>query len=163
MNKESAAMSAPVAKRVIPTAIGLAVIGTALATPAPAAEFNFTVPVNVAVRPEARALQVVCEIVTNVSGGTGTPFAMGSGQRDLTNGRFEGPVTVAVSTPIATNPELRMTGYRCRLLIRYQQPDGQLSDWLPPDQYETRTTDYLTNVTAATEGQLPERPRTPTR
>ena len=59
----------------------------------------------------------------------------------------------------AGDTELRMTGYRCRLLIRYQQPDGQLSDWLPPDQYETRTTDYLTNVTGATEGQLPERPR----
>lgn len=152
-------MLARISRRAIKTAIGLAVMSAGLAVPALAAEFNFTVPVNVALRPEARALQVVCEIVTNVAGGTSTPFAMGSGQRDLTNGRFEGPVTVAVSTPIATNPELRMTGYRCRLLIRYQQPDGQLSDWLPPDQYETRTTDYLTNVTGATEGQLPERPR----
>jgi len=145
-------------KHAVPIVTGLAVAAL-LATPTLAAEFNFTVPVNVAVRPEARALQVVCEITTNVP--TSTPFAIGSGQRDLANGRFEGPVTVAISTPIATNPELRMTGYRCRLLIRYQQPDGQLSDWLPPDQYETRTTDYLTNVTAATEGQLPERPRTP--
>jgi hypothetical protein len=155
--------SGPMPKRTIATVIGLAAAGAVLAMPALAAEFNFTVPVNVAVRPEARALQVVCEIVTNVAGGGGTPFAMGSGQRDLTNGRFEGPVTVAVSTPIATNPELRMTGYRCRLLIRYQQPDGQLSDWLPPDQYETRTTDYLTNVTGTTEGALPERPRAPAR
>ena len=143
----------------MPTRAIMTAAAVLLTTPALAAEFNFTVPVNVAVRPEARALQVVCEIVTNVAGGTTAPFAMGSGQRDLTNGRFEGPVTVAVSTPIATNPELRMTGYRCRLLIRYQQPDGQLSDWLPPDQYETRTTDYLTNVSATTEGQLPERPR----
>ena len=152
-------MPAPVFRRAILTAAGLAAMSAALAVPALAAEFNFTVPVNVAVRPEARALQVVCEITTNIAGGTGAPFAMGSGQRDLTNGRFEGPVTVAISTPIASNPELRMTGYRCRLLIRYQQPDGQLSDWLPPEQYETRTTDYLTTVTGATEGQLPERPR----
>ena len=155
-------MTTPVSPRVLPTVIGRALIawaaiGAAFAMPALAAEFNFTVPVNVALRAEAKALQVVCEIVTNVAGGA--PFATGSGQRDLANGRFEGPVTVAISTPIATNPELRMTGYRCRLLIRYQQPDGQLSDWLPPDQYETRTTDYLTNVTGATEGQLPERPR----
>jgi hypothetical protein len=155
-------MPARISRHAVPTAIGTALIAWAamsagLAMPALGAEFNFTVPVNVALRAEAKALQVVCEIVTNVAGGA--PFATGSGQRDLTNGRFEGPVTVAISTPIATNPELRMTGYRCRLLIRYQQPDGQLSDWLPPDQYETRTTDYLTNVTGATEGQLPERPR----
>ena len=137
----------------------LAAFATLLATPAPGAEFNFTVPVTVVVRPEARALQVVCEIATNVPGSAGTPFATGSEQRDLTSGRFEGPVAVSITTPIATNPELRMTGYRCRLLIRYQQRDGQLSDWLPPDEYEARTTDYLTNVTGATEGPLPERPR----
>jgi hypothetical protein len=140
--------------RRIPIALGTLVV----AAPALAAEFSFTVPVAIAVRPEARAVEVVCEILTNLPAGQGAAFATGTGQRDLANGRYDGPVTVSVSTPIATNPQLRMTGYRCRLLIRYQQPDGQLSDWLPPDQYETRTTDYLTNVTATAEGQLPERP-----
>ncbi len=131
---------------------------------AQAAEFTITVPVAVAVRPEAKALRVSCEITTNgPASQPGGPFASGAATQDLANGRFEGNVTVNVSTPIATNPQLRLTGYRCALALRFQRPDGQMSDWLSPDDYQAATHDLLTGVQAASEGALPASPITAAR
>lgn len=137
------------------------VAATLVPAAAGAAEFAFTVPVAVAVRPEAKAVRVTCEITTNAPANQpGGPYASGTATQDLANGRFEGNVTVNVSTPIATNPQLRMSGYRCALAIRYQRPDGQMSDWLSPEEYQVATHDLLTNVTAAGEGRLPASPVT---